>query len=89
MSESYLVSVFRSPRREGMYVYIPRENSPEDLPASLLEYFGRPVHALDLVLTPERKLARADVADVIAAIEEQGFYLQMPPSVEPMEVEGT
>ena len=86
MNDKHLVSVFRSPRREGMYVYIPREQSPEDLPTSLLEYFGRPVHALDLVLTPDRKLARADVADVIAAIDSQGFYLQMPPS---MEAEGT
>ena len=85
MSEKYLVSVFRSPRREGMYVYIPREGSPSDLPASLLEYFGQPVHALDLVLTPERKLARADIADVIAAIQAQGFFLQMPPSINAME----
>ena len=88
MSEKYLISVFRSPRREGMYVYIPRDNSPEELPASLLEYFGRPAHALDLVLTPERKLARADVTDVIAAIDEQGFYLQMPPSSDSQEAGG-
>lgn len=89
MSEKQLVSVFRSPRREGMYVYIPREGSPGDLPASLLEHFGNPVHALDLVLTPDRQLARADVADVIAAIQEQGFYLQMPPSAGSMEGDGT
>lgn len=82
MSDKHLISVFRSPRKEGMYVYIPRENSPQDLPASLLEYFGKPVHAIDLVLTPDRKLARADATDVIAAINEQGFYLQMPPTVE-------
>lgn len=82
MSDKHLISVFRSPRREGMYVYIPQQNNPGDLPASLLEYFGTPVHALDLVLTPERKLARADAVDVLAAIDEQGFYLQMPPSAE-------
>lgn len=61
-------------------MFIPRDSDPEQLPASLLAYFGRPVHALDLVLTPDRKLATASAADVMAAIREQGFYLQMPPS---------
>jgi len=28
---------------------------------------------------PERKLARANVAAVLADIERQGFYLQLPP----------
>ena len=33
-----------------------------------------------LKLEPGRKLARADVQLVLAAIDEQGYYLQMPPS---------
>lgn len=35
-----------------------------------------------LVLTPEKKLARASVEKVIESIENQGFYLQMPPPPE-------
>lgn len=80
MSEKELVSVFRSPRREGMYVFLPRDGDPDALPPSLLQYFGKPVHALDLVLTPDRRLAGAEAGDVRAAIRKQGFYLQMPPS---------
>jgi uncharacterized protein YcgL (UPF0745 family) len=34
-----------------------------------------------LVITPDKKLARAIAKDVLAAIESQGFYLQMPPSL--------
>jgi uncharacterized protein YcgL (UPF0745 family) len=35
---------------------------------------------MTLVLAPERKLARADVAEVLTSIEQRGFYLQMPPT---------
>jgi uncharacterized protein YcgL (UPF0745 family) len=32
-----------------------------------------------LVLTESRKLARADIHKVMAELNENGFYLQMPP----------
>ena len=32
------------------------------------------------MLDSERKLARADVGEVMSCIAEQGFYLQMPPT---------
>jgi uncharacterized protein YcgL (UPF0745 family) len=32
------------------------------------------------VLDSQRKLARADTAEVLADIAEKGFYLQMPPT---------
>lgn len=80
MSDKHLISIYRSSKREGMYVFLPRETDPATLPASLVAYFGQPVHAMDLVLTPERRLARASAADVLAAISDQGFYLQMPPT---------
>ncbi len=35
---------------------------------------------MDLELTRERKLARADVNQVMADLQEKGFYLQSPPS---------
>ena len=35
-----------------------------------------------LQLAPGKKLARADAEQVLAAIDEQGFYLQMPPGPE-------
>lgn len=80
MSDKHLISIYRSSKREGMYVFVPRETDPASLPATLLTHFGHPVHAMDLVLTPERKLARVEAADVLQAINDQGFYLQMPPN---------
>ncbi len=63
-----------------MYLYVDREAGLEEVPEALLGQFGEPQSVMTLVLTPERKLARADVAEVLARIEEDGFYLQMPPT---------
>jgi hypothetical protein len=35
-----------------------------------------------LMLSPGRKLARADAKEVLREIDENGFYLQMPPTME-------
>lgn len=72
-------SIYKSPRREGMYLYMARTRSLKDLPEALMAEFGRPLHVTDLILEPARKLARADVNTVLEKIREQGFYLQMPP----------
>lgn len=79
-TERALVSIFRSPRRAEMYLYLPRPADFATLPEALRTQFGEAEHVMDLLLTPQRKLARVDVLRVLAAINQQGFYLQMPPS---------
>ncbi len=74
-----LCEVFRSSRKAEMYLYVDRARGLEDVPEALLQQFGEPVSVLLLLLEPGRKLARADAGDVLAGIERQGFYLQMPP----------
>ncbi len=75
-----ICQVFRSPKRDGMYLYLPASADPAELPEPLLRQFGKPEPALRLNITPERKLARADAAQVLQALNEQGYYLQMPPN---------
>ena len=72
-------SVYRSPKKEGMYLYVPKIEPFERVPAELLQTFGVPGHVMDLELTPERKLARVSAPDVLNGIEQNGYYLQMPP----------
>ena len=62
-----------------MYLYVDKQEDLERIPAALLKRFGKPEQAMTLVLTPERELARVDIAKVLASLEEQGFFLQMPP----------
>jgi uncharacterized protein YcgL (UPF0745 family) len=63
-----------------MYLYVDKSRALADVPEELLERFGEPIEVMTLVLAPERKLARADVAEVLTSIEQRGFYLQMPPT---------
>lgn len=74
-----ICSVYRSPKEEGMYLYVDKKNDLESVPEELLKRFGKPELAMTLLLTPEKKLARADAGRVIEMIQEQGFYLQIPP----------
>lgn len=76
-----LVTVHRSPRCEGMYLYVDREEGLQNVPEALLKRFGEPEEVMTLALGPERRLARANAGEVLARIESEGYYLQMPPSV--------
>lgn len=71
--------VYRSPRKADTYLYVAREDDFSEVPEALLEVFGTPEFALDFDLTPARRLAREDPAQVLANLEGQGFHLQMPP----------
>lgn len=77
-----ICSIYKSPRKNEMFLYVDKKEALSRVPEGLLAAFGKPRHAFDLVLTPERKLAREDVEKVLANIEQQGFHLQMPPPQE-------
>ena len=83
MSEKLLCEIFKSSRKDEMYLYVDKRKGMETVPEVLMETFGKPVPVLTMMLTADKPLARVKAADVMAAIEEQGFYLQMPPAKEP------
>ena len=75
-----ICSIYRSPRKNEMYLYVLKSDALERVPENLLLAFGKPFHAFDLVLSPERKLSREDIHQVLANLEKQGYHLQMPPA---------
>jgi uncharacterized protein YcgL (UPF0745 family) len=77
-----ICSIYRSPRKNEMYLYVERSEALARVPEALLAAFGPPQHAFDMVLTPERKLAREDIVTVLDNLEKQGYHLQMPPPEE-------
>lgn len=77
-----LCEVFKSPRKEEMYLYVDKREGLARVPEALLERFGKPVSTMTLILSVEKRLGRAQAGDVMAAIREKGFYLQMPPAKE-------
>ncbi|MBS3803316.1 MAG: YcgL domain-containing protein [Oleiphilaceae bacterium] len=78
MTEKHFISVFRSSKSSETYVYVRRGQVWTELPETLRTVFGKPVHAMDLIMTTERKLARLTGQQVLEAIADKGFFLQMP-----------
>lgn len=75
--------IYRSSRKEEMYLYLATEDGFGEVPQELLERFGKPQFVLTLKLTQNSKLARAEAGAVIAALRQQGYYLQLPPQLNP------
>lgn len=81
-NERALVRIYRSNRKQGMYLYVPKQDDLQKLPAPLLQQFGKPTLVMDLLLTRDRRLARVDAGRVLDELVAKGFYLQMPPAAE-------
>lgn len=73
------VSVYKSPKKVELYLYVPKEDGLDKLPDEVRVIFGEPSHVLDLILTPEKKLARVQTAEVLKALSTRGYFMQMPP----------
>lgn len=73
------VSVFRSNKEEGLYLYVDSHDGLSRVPEDLQKRFGCAELAMTIELTPHKKLARADAGKVLQAIASHGFYLQLPP----------
>ena len=75
-----ICSIYRSPKKNEMYLYVLKSDVLKRVPPELLAAFGTPLHAFDLVLSPERALAREDIHKVLENLDAQGYHLQMPPA---------
>lgn len=74
------VVVYRSARRGDIYIIMPTADDFESLPEALRSQFGEATAFLEFHLHSQKTLAQADADAVLAALAEQGFYLQMPPA---------
>ncbi|KMJ44765.1 YcgL domain-containing protein [Xenorhabdus khoisanae] len=74
--------IYRSPKRNQTYLYIEKKDDFSRVPDELLKTFGEPQYSMMISLSGRKKLANADIEKVKAALNEQGFYLQVPPPIE-------
>ncbi|VXB68234.1 YcgL domain-containing protein Pmen_1774 [Pseudomonas sp. 8AS] len=77
-----ICSIYRSPRKNEMYLYVLKADELKRVPEGLLAAFGPPQLAFSLVLSPDKSLAREDIHKVLENLETQGYHLQMPPPEE-------
>ncbi|GKV88604.1 YcgL domain-containing protein [Pectobacterium carotovorum] len=74
--------IYRSAKRDQTYLYVEKKDDFSRVPEELMKSFGTPQLAMILPLDGRKKLANADIEKVKLALQEQGFYLQVPPPVE-------
>lgn len=74
-----LCDVYKGTKKDGLYIYVDRSVGLSQVPSELMSRFGEPELALSFKLTPDRPLAKEDPVKVIEAIQEAGFFLQLPP----------
>lgn len=75
-------AIYRSSKKEGMYLYVREKDAFDDVPEALMKRMGKCELAMELELSADRPLAREDVETVMANLEQRGFHLQMPPEIE-------
>ena len=73
--------VYKSLRKADTYVYLAEREDFGRLPELLRGQLQPLQFVLDVDLSPERKLAREDPAQVRENLVARGFHLQLPPSV--------
>ena len=72
-------TVYKSLRQFDYYLYVSSEAGFSGLPEGLLSLLGELNKVVELELHSQRKLAQADVLEVMRQIDETGYFLQMPP----------
>ena len=71
--------VYKSLRQFDYFLFVKKDDGLERVPDALKTLLGNLQQITELELHAQRKLAQADAVEVMAQIEEQGYFLQMPP----------
>lgn len=72
-------AVYKSLKQLDYYLYVPCDQELDRLPEGLKQLLGGLQKVIELELDAGRKLAHADVLDVLRQMEQRGYYLQMAP----------
>lgn len=79
MTDTTHCHVYRSKRKDGLYLFLSKDEDFECIPEGIRKTLGQLEKAMELDLTPTSKLARSSAAEVISNLKEHGFHIQLPP----------
>ena len=71
--------VYKSNKQEQTYLYVAGESRFDDVPEGLITLLGELEFVLAVELHEDRRLAQVDARDVMERLQENGYFLQMPP----------
>ncbi|WP_260258974.1 YcgL domain-containing protein [Vibrio intestinalis] len=73
-----LCAIYKSSKKEGAYLYLPKKDDFSQVPDQLMQMFGKPTMVM-VVKLDGRTLAQVDVEKVKQSLNSDGFFLQLPP----------
>ena len=76
-----LCTIYKSTKKEGAYLYVPKKDDFSQVPDTLMAMFGKPSLVM-MINLDGRDLAQVDVAKVKQSLIDDGFFLQLPPPPE-------
>ena len=71
--------IYKCANKSQTYLYLKKELGTEEIPEGLSELLGELTRVMSLILDESTTLARVEPLDVIESLQEQGYFLQMPP----------
>ncbi|MCW8922921.1 MAG: YcgL domain-containing protein [Gammaproteobacteria bacterium] len=73
-----LCYIYRCSRKPDMYIYLAEEDDFSKVPKDIFNSLGIIEFAMELELSPDKKLAKEDPIKVMANLKENSFHLQLP-----------
>ncbi len=74
--------IYKSLKTEYLYLYLDKKDDFAAVPEALLRSMGRLEYVMELQLSAKRKLAQETAEKVMVCLQQQGFFVQLPPARE-------
>ena len=72
--------VYKGAQKSDAYLFVKCDSDISRVPSDLLKALGTLEKVMNLELSPDQVLARADPDTVRQQLHDKGFYLQLPPA---------
>ena len=72
--------VYKGIRKSDAYLFVKCDSDFSQVPSDLLEALGTLKKVMNLELSPNQTLARANPDAIRQQLRDKGFYLQLPPA---------
>lgn len=77
-----LCVIYKSAKKAQTYLFVKTRDDFSSVPEALMTTFGTPILVTLTNLATKEKLAFANLEKVKTSLNEQGYYLQLPPPPE-------
>jgi uncharacterized protein YcgL (UPF0745 family) len=74
--------IYKSLKKDYLYLYLVNRDDFSKVPEELLNNFGKLEFVMELELTEDKKLAKENAKKVIESLNTRGFFIQLPPQKE-------